>query len=99
MKDFHFAHEREKRFLIISNRDDSKIHFRSCNGVLVPFLKMKILNRNCRPHIEFPVEEIVIAPGPKQSYIADSIRYFLEKIQMNNLVNKILFFCIIVSEF
>lgn len=89
MKNGHFSHEREKRLLIITNRDDSKIHFRSRNGVLVPFLKMKILNLNCRPHIEFPVEEIVIAPGQKQIYIADSIRYFLEKIQMNNLVNKI----------
>lgn len=89
MKNGNFSHEREKRLLIITNRDDSKIHFRSRNGVLVPFLKMKILNLNCRPHIEFPVEEIVIAPGQKQIYIADSIRYFLEKIQMNNLVNKI----------
>ena len=89
MKDCHFAHEREKRFLIISNDDDSRIHFRSRNGVIVPFLKMKILDLNCRPHIEFPVEEIVIAPGSKQSYVADSMKYFLEKIQMKNLVNKI----------
>lgn len=89
MKDGHFSHEREKRLLIITNRDDSKIHFRSRKGVLVPYLKMKILNLNCRPHIEFPVEEIVIAPGQKQIYIAESIRYFLEKIQMSNLVNKI----------
>lgn len=89
MKDGHFSHEREKRLLIITNRDDSKIHFRSRKGVLVPYLKMKILDLNCRPHKKFPIEEIVIAPGHQQAYVADSIRYFLKKKQLGYLADKI----------
>lgn len=89
MKDGHFSHEREKRLLIITNRDDSKIHFRSRNGVLVPYLKMKILDLNCCPHKKFPIEEIVIAPGHQQVYVADSIRYFLKKKQLGYLADKI----------
>lgn len=89
MKDGHFSHEREKRLLIITNRDDSIIYFRSRKGVLVPYLKMKILDLNCRPHKRFPIEEIVIAPGHQQAYVADSIRYFLKKKQLGYLVDKI----------
>lgn len=89
MKDRHFSHEREKRLLIITNRDDSKIHFRSRKGVLVPYLKMKILDLNCCPHKKIPIEEIVIAPGHQQTYVADSIRYFLKKNQLGYLADKI----------
>ena len=89
MKDKNFSHEREKRLLIITNRDYSKVHFRTRKGVLIPYLKMKILDLNCRPHMRFPVEQIVIAPGPKQVYIAESIRYFLEKKQLGYLKDKI----------
>lgn len=89
MKDGHFSHEREKRLLIITNRDDSKIHFRSRKGVLIPYLKMKILDLNCCPHKKFPIEEIVIAPGHQQAYVADSIRYFLKKKQLGYLADKI----------
>lgn len=90
MKDKNFSHEQEKRLLIITNRDDSNVHFRIRKGVLIPYLKMKILNLNCRPHMRFPVEQIVIAPGPKQIYVAESIRYFLEKKQLGYLKDKII---------
>lgn len=87
MKDINFEHEREKRFLYPVR--DENIHFRNRNGIILPYIKMKILDVNCRPHIKFPVKEIVIAPGDRQEYIATSVKYFLQKTGYDYLVDKV----------
>lgn len=89
MKDAHFEHERELRFLHYFNKDNRRIHFRKRNGILLPYIKMKILNVNCRPHKVFPIGDIVIAPSSQKEYVADSVKYFLEKSGYEYLVDKV----------
>ena len=89
MKDQHFAHEDERRFLYYINQDDNRIHFRKRGNILLPYIKMKILDINCRPHKVFPVSDIVIAPGSQQEYVADSVKYFLDKSGYGYLVDKV----------
>lgn len=89
MKDPHFSHENERRFLYYINQDDSRIHFRRRGNILLPYIKMKILDVNCRPHKVFPVSDIVIAPGSQQEYVADSVKYFLNKSGYEYLVDKV----------
>lgn len=89
MKDAHFEHERELRFLYYLNKDNKRIHFRKRDGILLPYIKMKILDVNCRPHKNFPVTDIVVAPSSQKEYVADSVKYFLEKSGYEYLVDKV----------
>ena len=54
-----------------------------------PYIKMKILDVNCRPHDYFPIEDIVIAPGKQNEYIAESVRFFLDKSGYSYLIDKV----------
>ena len=89
MKDVHFEHEHELRFLYYSNKDNKRIHFRKRDGILLPYTKMKILDVNCRPHKFFPVSDIIVAPGNRKEYVADSVKYFLEKSGYDYLIDKV----------
>lgn len=89
MKDEHFEHEHELRFLHYFNKDNRRIHFRKRNGILLPYIKMKILNVDCRPHKVFPIADIVVAPSSQKEYVADSVKYFLEKSGYEYLVDKV----------
>lgn len=55
----------------------------------MPYLKLKILDANCRPHDTFPVSDIVIAPGSQQNYVADSVKYFLDRSGYEYLSDKV----------
>ena len=50
---------------------------------------MKILDVNWRPHKFFPVLDIIVAPGNRKEYVADSIKYFLEKSGYDYLIDKV----------
>ena len=89
MKDSHFEHEHELRFFYYLNKDNKRIHFRKRNGILLPYIKMKILDVNCRPHKIFPVSDIIVAPGNRKEYVADSVKYFLEKSGYDYLIDKV----------
>lgn len=87
MKDVHFEHE--LRFLYYFNKDNRRIHFRKRNSILLPYIKMKILDVNCRPHKVFPISDIVVAPSNQKEYVADSVKYFLEKSGYEYLIDKV----------
>lgn len=89
MKDAHFEHEHELRFLYYLNKNNKRIHFRKRDGILLPYIKMKILDVNCRPHKFFPISDIIVAPGSQKEYVADSVKYFLEKSGYEYLVDKV----------
>lgn len=89
MKDEHFSHEQELRFLDFTPKKNSSVHFRKRGKIILPYLKKKILDANCRPHDIFPIADIVIAPGSQQEYVSDSIKYFLSKSGYEYLVEKV----------
>lgn len=89
MKDEHFFHEQELRFLDFTPQKNSSVHFRPKGKIILPYIKKKILDANCRPHAIFPISEIVIAPGSQQDYVANSIKYFLNKSGYEYLVEKV----------
>ena len=89
MKDEHFSHENEKRFLYYTDKDDSRVYFRKRGNILLPYKKMKILDCNCRPHDKFPIFDIVIAPSSQAEYVRESIIFFLEKSGYDYLTEKV----------
>lgn len=90
MKDKHFNHEDEKRFLYYTDKDNnSRVHFRKRGNILLPYKKMKILDYNCRLHNKFPVFDIVIAPSSQAEYVKKSVIFFLEKSGYDYLVEKV----------
>lgn len=88
MKASCFQHEDERRFLYTFN-DKININFRKRGDILLPYIKMKILDVNCRPHDYFPIEDIVIAPGKQNEYVAESVRFFLDKSGYPYLIDKV----------
>ena len=90
MKDANFKHENESRFLYYFKQDSkAKICFRKRGNVILPYLRLKILDVNCCPHKIFPINDIVVAPGSQKEYVADSIKYFLEKTGYDYLIDKV----------
>lgn len=89
MKDEHFSHEQELRFIDCTPQKNSSVHFRPRGKIILPYIKKKILDANCRPHDIFPISEIVIAPGSQQDYVANSIKYFLNKSGYEYLAEKV----------
>lgn len=89
MKDEHFSHEQELRFLDFTPQKNSSVHFRTRGKIILPYIKKKILDANCRPHAIFPISDIVIAPSSRQDYVANSIKYFLNKSGYDYLVEKV----------
>lgn len=66
-----------------------KIHYRERGGVILPYIKLKILDCNCRPLKSFPIREIIVGPGLRQQKTIESVKYFLEKNGFNDLVSKV----------
>lgn len=86
-----FKGEEECRFVECFEETIKKnnIHFRERNGIILPYIKYKIVDRNCRPLREMPVAKIVVGPGINQMKTMESVKYFLDKIGMENLVEKV----------
>lgn len=89
MKSPHFSHEKELRFIDFTNENRNRICFRKRNGILLPYLKMKMLDPNHQLHEILPVRDIIISPGPQKEYIAQNIKYFLECNNYEYLVDKV----------
>lgn len=71
------------------NKNNKRIHFRKRDGILLPYIKIIILDVNCRPHNFFPISDIIVAPSSQREYVADSVKYFLEKSGYEYLVDKV----------
>lgn len=87
-----FSGEAECRFVdnSIKRGDDAyRIHYRNRGGIILPYIKYKLMDLNCRPLKEMPICEIVVGPGLKQAKVVESVKYFLERNQMENLVDKV----------
>lgn len=86
-----FKGEAECRFVDnhVSYQDTPKIYYRNRGGIVLPYVKYKLLDLNCRPLKEMPISEIIVGPGLKQSKVVDSVKYFCEKNNMGYLVDKI----------
>lgn len=71
------------------NKNNKRILFRKRDGILLPYIKIIILDVNCRPHNFFPISDIIVAPSSQREYVADSVKYFLEKSGYEYLVDKV----------
>lgn len=94
MKNEGFKNENECRFVdnisaISKSGEPLKIEYRERNGIILPFIKYKIVDLNCRPIVNWPIKEIVVGPGLRQKDLAESIRYFLIKQGLEELSEKI----------
>lgn len=87
-----FSGESECRFVdnYVKKTDDAfRVHYRNRGGIILPYVKYKLMDSNCRPLQQMPICEIVIGPGLKQSKTVESIKYFLEKNDMGYLTENV----------
>lgn len=79
-KNQSFFSEQEMRYVYTrsaaSGRDRS-IHFRPRNGLILPFMKFRLLDREGEPLDTLPIRHIIVGPCPQQKDLADSIKYYL----------------------
>ena len=80
-KNESFFSELELRYVysVFINSKKLAIDFRQRKGYLLPFLKFKLLDVNCRPLFELPISDIVVGPSAKQADLLNSIKYFLRE--------------------
>lgn len=87
-----FSGESECRFVdnYVKKTDDTfRVHYRNRGGIILPYVKYKLMDLNCRPLQQMPICEIVVGPGLKQSKTVESIKYFLEKNDMGYLTENV----------
>ena len=91
LKDKGFEGEAECRLVenYYNDKESYPVEFRIRNGIMLPYIKYKMLDLNCRPITIWPIHEIVVGPGSKQNKVIQSIKYFLEKKDMKDLVDKV----------
>ena len=88
MKNQCFSHEQEARIIFPRNQN-VEVSYRTRGNAILPYIKYKILNLNCRPHKLFPVSDIVLCPNPNIDYTMKSVKYFLQTQGYEYLVDKV----------
>lgn len=89
MKDDNFKYEQECRVIFDEPEKREWIHYRTRNDIILPYIKVKILNGLYQSHEKLPICDIVVSPSERKDYIADSIKYFLEKNGYDYLIDKV----------
>lgn len=94
MKNQGFKNENECRF--IDNISAASrlsnlftIEYRERSGIILPFIKYQIVDHDCNPIVDWPINEIVVGPSLRQKDLANSIRYFLIKHGYDELAEKV----------
>ena len=64
------------------------VHYRERNGIILPYIKYKMVDRNCRSLHEMPIDKIVVGPGLNQEKTVESVKYFLEKVEWKGYLKK-----------
>ena len=89
----HKGFEGEAECRLVENyyndEESYPVEFRIRNGIMLPYIKYKMLDLNCRPITTWPIHEIVVGPGSKQDKVIQSVKYFLEKKDMKDLADKV----------
>lgn len=88
MKNSCFSHEQEARIIIIKP-SDAEVSYRTRKDAILPYIKNKILDLNCRPHKVFPVTDIVLCPNPNSEFTLKSVKYFLKSQGYDYLTDKV----------
>lgn len=94
LKNNGFKNEKECRFIDNIPADShlnksSNIQYRERNGIILPYIKYQIVDRNCKPILKWPISEIIVGPCLRQNDLANSIKYFLLKQGYSELANKV----------
>lgn len=90
MKNRNFAHEKESRFICcVEDSEREAVEFREKHGIILPYIRMLITDPDGNPHPVFPIEDIVISPGPRIDYVEKSVRYFLRMSGYGYLEQKV----------
>ena len=88
-----FCAEKEYRFVenSVERLPEQKyhVHFRERNGIILPYIKYKLVDENCRPLKQLPICSIIVGPCWKQQKVVDSVKYFLANNNMDYLVDKV----------
>ena len=79
-KNQSFFSEQEMRYVYTRSAAggrDRTVHFRPRNGLILPFLKFRLLDREGHPLDTLPIQHIIVGPCPQQKDLEDSIKYYL----------------------
>lgn len=92
MKNKGFENEAECRIVENSISDTQKpieIFYRERNGIILPYIKYVLVDRNYKTLKNLPIKEIVVGPGLNQKDVIESVKYFLEKQGLEELIDKV----------
>ena len=88
-----FAGEEECRivehFVKAEGEHGYDIQFHERGGIVLPYIRYKMMDKYCRPLEQMPIHEIVVGPGVKQDKVIESVKYFLNKNHMGYLSGKV----------
>lgn len=89
-KNKSFFSEQELRYIYSIKETKRKlIDFRTRNGLILPFVKLKLLDYNCRPLKYLPISKIVIGPCLHSEDLLKSVKYFLKNSGNLELVDNV----------
>lgn len=66
-----------------------RIYYRERGGVILPYIKLKMVDCNCHALKNIPIHEIIVGPSLRQEKTIESVKYFLEKNGFEDLIGKV----------
>lgn len=88
IKNKGFREEKEIRYIW---RDDQSrtIYFREKNGIIVPYIKCGLEDSKNKELSFLVIDDIIVGPQVNQIKVADSIKFYLDRGEYKNLVDKV----------
>lgn len=92
-KNGSFFSEEECRLIYVSHREQEQkyhpIEYREKHGIIIPFIRFKLVDEGKQTLEKWPIEKIIIGPNARQSELADGVKFFLMKQNLEYLVDKV----------
>ena len=88
-----FFSEEECRLIYVSHREQElkyrPIEYREKHGIIIPFIRFKLVDGGKNTMKHWPIEKIIVGPNARQSELADGVKFFLMKQNLEYLVDKV----------
>jgi len=88
-----FFSEEECRLIYISHREQElnyqPVEYREKHGIIIPFIRFQLVDERQNSLKQWPIEKIIVGPNARQEELADGIKFFLTKQDLEYLVDKV----------
>ncbi len=92
-KNGSFFSEEECRLIYVSHREQElkyrPIEYREKHGIIIPFIRFKLVDNQKNMMEQWPIEKILIGPNARQEELSDGVKFFLLKENLEYLIEKV----------